>query len=165
MGGQVGSKNAPKERRAYMVTLIDFEGNPVKQTMVFTNNIKNQKTISEDNPNSNRLPIIGPILNELGFEDIVKKTGMEEIVVNNYTRTRSKKSKNTTKLSTICKSPSFTFDFDAFKKGRFYLSFIPVSDNNQTDDYTGTGLDIYWVIDDIKWMQENGLKNVIGVVS
>lgn len=153
------SANKAKESRAYVVTLIDFEGNPLKQTMVFTNNVKNK------NKPQNGLPA-GLILTELGYVDIVKKMGMEKIVLENYAASRKKQNAKVATLETICKGESFVLSHDSFKPGRFYLTFAPMSDE-KIDDYSsvGTGNDLYWVVDDIKTMQENNLKQFVGVVS
>lgn len=152
---RVRQPNKPKESRAFMVTQIDFEGNPIRQTMLFTNNVRNKTEYG------------GMVLTEKGYEDVIRKTGMEKAVIENYVNTRKRKVSKAPLLATICKDSCVVLDVDSFKKGRFYLTFSPTSDDIDDSDltYVGTGLDLYWVVDDIKTMQENGLKQYIGVVS
>ena len=159
-------KNAPIPSRAFMVTQIDFEGKPIKQTMLFTQNLHNKPSMGTSLGFDTSGEFKFPILNDFGVADVIRKTGLENVVIDNYVNTRKRKPATRPELMyIISKKKCVSLDVDSFIPGRFYLTFAPDSDGGDNDlSLVGTGLDLYWVVDDIKMFQMRGNANMAGVV-
>ena len=100
------------------------------------------------------------------FADVIRKTGLENVVIDNYVNTRKRKPATRPELMyIISKKKCVSLDVDSFIPGRFYLTFAPDSDGGDNDlSLVGTGLDLYWGVDDIKMFQMRGNANMAGVV-